>query len=144
MPGIKFHRDGSVPQSGEVFVFGSNTAGRHGKGSALLARQQFGARMGFGKGYMTGPNPGEHCYALPTKNSHLYPLSLYEISKHIRDFYFDITRTDLADKQLFITRIGCGLAGYSDNDIAPMFRNFPENCSFPDTWRPWLETKENT
>lgn len=41
--------------------------------------------------------------------------------------------------KFFVTRVGCGLAGYRDVDIAPMFKNAPANCSLPDTWKQYLE-----
>ena len=47
---MKFHEDGTLPQNGEIFVFGSNLAGRHGKGAAQIAYQKFGAKMGKGSG----------------------------------------------------------------------------------------------
>ena len=46
--GITFHPDGSIPQHGEVFVFGANLAGRHGGGAAAEAVRRFGAQMGVG------------------------------------------------------------------------------------------------
>lgn len=45
-----FHENGILPTSGEIFVFGSNLAGRHGKGAALIAAKRFGAEYGVGDG----------------------------------------------------------------------------------------------
>jgi hypothetical protein len=110
-----------------VFVFGSNHAGRHGKGAALFARQHRGAIYGQGKG-MQG-----NSYAIPTKDESLRSLSLEQIAYHVRDFLADAhSRPDL---QFEVTRIGCGLAGYTDAQIAPMFASAPPNCILPDGWR---------
>ncbi len=107
----------------EIFVFGSNTAGRHGKGAALFARQKYKAQYGVGIG-RTG-----NAYAIPTKDSQLKPLSLEEIQKHVSIFIqYAITNPNLT---FTLTCIGCGLAGYSSNDIAPMFTSAPSNVHKP-------------
>jgi hypothetical protein len=46
------------------------------------------------------------------------------------------------DTIFLVTRIGCGLAGFKDEDIAPLFRNAPHNCILPVQWRPWLKNAE--
>lgn len=109
-----------------VFVFGSNLAGRHGKGAALDAKRQHGAVQGCGVG-RTG-----NAYAIPTKDAQLKPLSLERIKVFVDDFlsYADAHPAD----QFFLTRIGCGLAGYTDHDIAPMFRMAPRNVLRPKGW----------
>ena len=110
-----------------IFVFGSNLAGRHGKGAALYARQHHGATYGQGEG-LQGDS-----YAIPTKDEHLRTLLLDRIRKHVSRFLeFAYHRQDM---QFVITRIGCGLAGYTDAQIAPMFTNAPSNCLLPDEWR---------
>lgn len=43
---MKFHTDGTLPMAGDIFVFGSNLAGRHGAGAAKVAAAQFGAKFG--------------------------------------------------------------------------------------------------
>lgn len=65
MESITFHIDGTLPTGDAIFVFGSNLAGRHGKGAALIARQRFGAVYGVGEGF-TG-----NAYAIPTKDQNL-------------------------------------------------------------------------
>lgn len=107
-----------------IFVFGSNLAGRHGKGAALYARQNHGAIYGRGKG-MQG-----NSYAIPTKDEALRRLSLEQIAYHVRDFLADAHAQP--GLQFEVTRIGCGLAGYTDADIAPMFKDAPPNCLLPD------------
>lgn len=116
---------------GEVFVFGSNLAGRHGAGAAKVAMNNFGAKYGVGKGY-TGK-----CYAIPTKDEDIETLSLIAINYHVSIFLWD---AELCPKLDFIvTKIGCGLAGYKDSDIAPMFRLAPPNCKFHKDWYKYLE-----
>ena len=93
---------------GEVFVFGSNKEGMHGGGAARIAYKEFGARWGEGVG-MTG-----RCYAIPTMDG-----SLDIIRKHVHDF----TEYAAAHPELtfLVTRIGCGIAGWRDSEIAPLF-----------------------
>lgn len=125
-----YHRDGLLPTTNVIFVFGSNLAGRHGKGAALIAKEQFGAVQGQGQG-LQGKS-----YAIPTKGPTLHILSLPTISRWASDFCeFTYDRPDL---RFFVTSVGCGLAGYTPDQIAPMFKR-AINCSFPDTWKPWLE-----
>lgn len=109
----------------EIFVFGSNLAGVHGAGAAYLAHRKFGAEWGVGEG-ITG-----NCYALPTKNKHIETLSLAEIKKSVGLLYH--TAKVLSKLHFLITEVGCGLAGYTPNDIAPLFSDFLslENVSLP-------------
>jgi len=113
-----------------IFVFGSNTAGRHGKGAALEARRVWGAKYGIGEG-LTG-----NAYAIPTKDDQLQTRSLALIQLSVQMFIDFAT----ANPQLsfFVTAIGCGLAGYQPNDIAPMFKHAPSNCELPKGWRDWV------
>ncbi|CAG0976567.1 hypothetical protein RHDC4_01621 [Rhodocyclaceae bacterium] len=134
----RFHDDGTLPSNGEVFVFGSNLAGRHGKGAAVIAKQRFGANYGVSAGYMFGGTPGAHCYAVPTKDANIRTLPLDEIEYHVSQFRKAAAESDLFGLTFFVTRIGCGLAGYKDADIAPMFAGFPDNCSFPKEWERYL------
>lgn len=110
-----------------VFVFGSNLAGRHGKGAALEARDQWGAVPGVGQG-RTG-----RCYALPTKDEALKPLSLERIRSEVMRFMLHAAEDQESD--FLVTRVGCGLAGYTEEQIAPMFRPAPDNCNLPVGWR---------
>lgn len=109
----------------EVFVFGSNLAGRHGAGAALDAKTQYGAKTGVGEG------PTGKAYAIPTKDAKLKPRSLKQIKKSV-DKFLDYAQTK--PKTLFrVTSIGCGLAGYKPSQIAPMFVGRPTNVSFFDS-----------
>lgn len=98
-----------------IFVFGSNLAGRHGAGAALIAKNQFGATYGVGFG------PQGQCYAIPTKDRNLKVLPLDEIEPYVKVFIeYAKQNPELTFK---VTKVGCGLSGYSVSDIAPMFRD---------------------
>lgn len=128
----RYHPDRTKPASGSaVWVFGSNLAGRHGKGAALEALQSFGAACGVGIG------PCGNSYAIPTKDMNLEVISLLDIRESVKTF-IDHARS-LPGTSFFVTRIGCGYAGYSDYQIAPMFRDAPTNCSFAEQWKSFLE-----
>jgi hypothetical protein len=119
--------------SGKVFVFGSNLAGRHGKGAALYARQYLGAITGQGRGPMPAVETPT-CLAIPTKDESLKILPLSFIRAEVRHFIaYAATHPDL---EFFVTRIGCGLAGYNDEDISPFFKGSPVNCELPLGWLP--------
>lgn len=110
-------------RSNEVFVFGSNRAGRHGRGAALEAVRRYGARYGLGEG-LAGQS-----YALPTKGERLEVLSLVQIGVHVGRFQaFAARRSDL---QFFVSEVGCGLAGYEPGAIAPLFEGSPSNVVLP-------------
>lgn len=110
-----------------IFVFGSNLAGRHGKGAALHARQKCGAKYGVGVG------PTGQSYAIPTKDEQIRTLPLERIAPYVTDFL--AYARDNPHLEFEVTRIGCGLAGYADAHIAPMFSGAPENCHLPAGWR---------
>lgn len=112
----------------QVFVFGSNEAGIHGAGAAKLANTKFGATWGVGVG-ITG-----NCYAIPTKNDKIKTLPLARIGVYIDSFlaYAKITPT----KEFLVTKIGCGLAGYSEEEIAGLFKGkeIPDNVIMPESF----------
>jgi len=114
-----------------IFVFGSNLAGRHGKNAALFARQNHGARYGVGIG------PTGNAYAIPTKDAKLKTLPLSIIASHVRDF-LEYARSH-PELTFEVTAIGTGLAGYSHDQIAPMFKGAPANCTLPSQWQSILE-----
>ena len=109
----------------EIFVFGSNLAGLHGAGAAKLAADKFGAEMGIGEGF-TG-----RCYAFPTKDKYIQTLPLSSIINSAEKL-FEVVRNN-SDKKFIITAVGCGLAGYTANEIAPIFERFIhlDNVSLP-------------
>jgi hypothetical protein len=110
-----------------VFVFGSNLAGRHGKGAALFARQNHGAIYGQGTG-LQGQS-----YAIPTKDENIRTLPLDRIKPYVDEFIAFATAHPEMTFQ--VTAIGCGLAGYKPAQIAPMFADAPSNCQLPDEFR---------
>lgn len=121
-------------ERGAVFVFGSNHAGRHGRGAALVAMRKYGARPGQGEG-LSGRS-----YGIPTKDRTICTLPLGRIWNHVGRFVaFARSRPDLT---FAVTRIGCGLAGWRDKDIAPMFADAPDNCELPEGWRGAALTSE--
>lgn len=128
--GLKTHRDGTVPKNGEIFVFGSNLAGRHGAGAALAAYNHFGAKHGKGIG-LQGQS-----YAIPTKDEVLRTMLLMSVKHHVTTFL--AYAKSHPNTQFFITRIGCGLAGFKDADIAPMFAPMLKNCNYPESWALYL------
>ena len=92
----------------EVFVFGSNLQGQHMGGAARLAYERFGAIWGQGEG-LQGQS-----YALPTMN-----LPLEEIARYVEEFiWFADSHPELT---FLVTRVGCGIAGFRDEQIAPLF-----------------------
>lgn len=118
-------------EDNQIFVFGSNLAGRHGKGAALIARQKFGAEYGIGVG-LTG-----RCYAIATKDEKLRQLSLDLVSNQIENFKVSARRNP--DLEFLVTRVGCGLAGFKDEVIAPLFADAPSNCVFNFEWMEYLD-----
>ena len=113
----------SLPE-GHYFVFGSNEAGRHGKGAALCAKQYFGAVYGQGHGEQG------RSYAVATKDASLRSLPLDMIAENVRVFMQHAINHP--HKQFAVSRVGCGLAGYRDEQIAPMFKGSPSNVYFLD------------
>jgi hypothetical protein len=110
-----------------IFVFGSNLAGRHGKGAALYARQQHGAVYGHGVSLQG------NSYAIPTKDEQLNTLPLEQIAGYVEQFKaFALSHPELMFQ---VTAIGCGLAGYKPQQIAPMFAGAPANCVLSEEFR---------
>ncbi len=92
----------------EMFVFGSNLAGMHGGGAARTAMRLFGAKLGQGVG-MQGQS-----YAIPTMQG-----GVETIKPYVDDFIDLATEWD--QTTFYVTRIGCGIAGFTDEEIAPLF-----------------------
>lgn len=107
-----------------IFVFGSNKAGIHGAGAAKTALEQWGAQWGKGEG-RTGM-----AYALPTKDKNIQTLCLNEVALAVERFKgYALSHPEF---MFLVTAVGCGLAGYEPEDIAPMFEDCPPNCILPD------------
>lgn len=114
-----------------VFVFGSNLAGRHGKGAALWARQHRGAVYGQGEGRQG------NAYAIPTKDAQLRTLPLADVAAGVARF-LAYARTHPAER-FQLTPIGCGLAGFAVAEIAPLFAGAPPNVELPEVFAATLE-----
>lgn len=94
----------------DIFVFGSNLAGNHAGGAARIAREKFGAIRGQGEGIQG------QSYAIPTMFG-----SVAEIKPYV-DRFIDLAR-EWDQNTFYVTRIGCGIAGFTDSQIAPLFRD---------------------
>lgn len=100
----------------QIFVFGSNLSGIHGAGGAKMAHRFFNAEWGVGVGLTGG------CYAIPTKDYNISrTLKLEEIKIYIDDFIE--TAKHFSEYDFLVTKIGCGYAGYCDNEIAILFKD---------------------
>ena len=109
----------------QVFVFGSNRAGRHGAGAAKLAHRKFGAKWGQGDGFMG------QSYGISTKDRNLGVLSVRQIEIGVdRLLRFAEAHPEL---EFLVTKIGCGLAGYSAKEIRACFAGkvIPANVALP-------------
>lgn len=114
--------------SGPVFVFGSNLAGRHGKGAALFAKRIKGAQQGIGRG-RTG-----NAYALPTKDEQLQPRTWHEIVQDLR-LFVDYAE-EHSDEWFELTPVGTGLAGHSKSLLTRELRrlHLPPNVLLSPSW----------
>jgi hypothetical protein len=111
----------------DVFVFGSNLAGRHGAGSAKAALREHGAVYGQGEGLQG------RSYAIPTKDRQLRTLSITEVAAAVRRF-IDFAKSH-PEMTFNVVKVGCGLAGFRENEMIPFFRFAPANCRLPEGWR---------
>lgn len=120
----------------EVFVFGANEAGIHGAGAALFAKQRFGARNGVLG--LCGRS-----YALPTKDKEIKTLPLSKIQQYVNEFIFFARRNP--ELKFYVTKIGCGLAGISIENIAKMFKIhvIPDNVYLPKEFWDYIEGTNN-
>lgn len=116
-------------EPGQIFVFGSNLMGHHGGGAARLAMSRFGAVWGVGVG-LQGQS-----YAIPTMHG-----GVDKIKPYVDQF---IVMAKLLPQMTFwVTRIGCGIAGFTDEEIAPLFVGAlqVDNIMLPETFVKILET----
>lgn len=110
----------------DIFVFGSNLAGRHGAGAALYATKKHGAVYGQGVG-LQGTS-----YGIPTKDEKIETMPIDVIKAYVDEFI--AFATDHPSLTFYVTPIGCGLAGYTRSEIRPLFADVPMNCRFAETW----------
>jgi hypothetical protein len=108
----------------EIFVFGSNLQGEHRGGAAWIANTDFGAEWGVGVG-RTG-----QCYAIPTMHG-----GVEEIRPYVDDFIKYAKQNP--GLVFLVTRIGCGIAGFTDEQMAPLFANAKDlpNVALAEQWR---------
>ena len=92
----------------DIFVFGSNLEGIHAGGAARVAYERFGAVMGQGVG------PQGQSYAIPTMQGGVETIKPYV------DEFVRLAR-EWDQNTFYVTRIGCGIAGFTDEEIAPLF-----------------------
>ena len=111
----------------EIFVFGSNLAGRHGAGAAKQAHDFFGAEYGVGEG-LTG-----QCYAFPTLDGQLRRLPIAALEDS-RDRLYRCCNAN-PDKRFLLTKVGCGMAGYPEDTMRGLFTDPPANLILPEDWR---------
>ena len=102
----------NVLEPNEIFVFGSNIQGMHMGGAARVAYSKFGAEWGNGEG-LQGQS-----YALPTMEG------IESTEAAVR--HFTICAKEHPELKFFVTPVGCGIAGYAPEDIAPMFKDAAE------------------
>lgn len=117
----------------QYFVFGSNTQGRHGKGSALVARQKFGAIYGQAEGFQG------QSYAIITKDLSVKPyrqIAILDITTAISQLYY--RAKEMPESEFFIAYAGTGtnLNGYTPKQMAYMFAHdkIPENIVFEEAF----------
>lgn len=97
----------------EIFVFGSNLLGRHGAGAADLAYRKYGAVTGIGVG------PAGKSFAIPTKGVDIETLPIEQV-KYFVDYFLRVAER-CPKRHFLVTKIGCGLAGFKVEEIAPLF-----------------------
>jgi len=130
-----------LPENG-IFVFGSNTQGRHGKGSALVARQKFGAIYGQAKG-LQGKS-----FAIITKDLTKYKhpsIKEIEIEVQISDLYYYAILHPELDFYIVYSGNGNNLNAYTPQQMAKMFNyvQIPENIVFEEEFAKLIENEQN-
>jgi hypothetical protein len=113
----------------QVFVFGSNLAGNHIGGAAKQAREQFGAKEGIGEG-LTG-----QCYAFPTLGKNMERRTDHQLRMSALKLFACAMVN--RDKDFLLTKVGCGIAGYSEEYMMSIFRSKekrPKNIFLPEDW----------
>lgn len=111
----------------EIFVFGSNLEGEHMGGAARFASEKFGAEWGVGDG------PTGQCYAIPTMHG-----GLEDIRPYAEKFIAYAKAHPM--NRFLLTRVGCGIAGFKDSDMAQLFEDVLDipNIAYPRQWLPYM------
>lgn len=110
----------------EVFVFGSNLNGNHAGGAAKLAQEKFGAIPGIGEGFMG------QSYAFPTLDKNMDKASNRSIKKSATRLFASAKNNP--NHMFLLTKVGCGIAGFEESEIAKFFKKMPENIIKPLNW----------
>ncbi|MEE0992174.1 MAG: hypothetical protein UH542_04275 [Bacteroidales bacterium] len=111
----------------EIFVFGSNMEGKHMGGAARVAYEMFGAEWGVGDG------PTGRCYAISTMHG-----GIEDIQPYAEKFIAYAKVHPM--KRFLLTRVGCGIAGFKDSDMAQLFKDALDvpNITYPRQWLPYM------
>lgn len=129
LPNAMVYKPGSREwqTTNSVYVFNSDLAGRHTRGTALIALREHGAVYGVAVG-LRGRS-----YAIPVRDEQGDPLPLTVITRYVQAFLrFASNHRDLT---FYVTRIGCESGVYSEREMAPLFAQAPPNCHLPRRWR---------
>ena len=110
----------------QIFVFGSNIAGKHMGGAALYAKEHFGALEGFGRGWYG------QSYAFPTLDENFQKRDRIRLES-TRDHLYKVAKNN-PDKEFLMTAVGTGIAGYSHKYMKSLFVNAPKNVILPLEW----------
>lgn len=123
-------------EKNQIFVFGSNELGLHGAGAANYAYKHFGAILNQGFG-MSG-----NSFAIPTKDWEIRTLPLDVIEFYV-DRFGAFTNRYIGKWKFMVTKIGCGLAGHTVEQIAPMFKKYRDqkNIWLPQDFHDFLDGK---
>ena len=118
----KFDKNGFIEEldEGEIFVFGSNGFGAHNGGAAATAVNKFGAIYGQAEG-LQGQS-----YAINTMDG-------FEVMAEQVERFIKFAR-EHPELTFYVTEIGCGIAGYSPEEVAPLFAGVPKNVVLPETF----------
>ena len=118
----KHNENGYISEldNGEIFVFGSNGYGAHVGGAAAIAAAKFGAIDGQAEG-LQGQS-----YAINTMDG-------FEVMKDQVERFVEFARKH-PELKFLVTEIGCGIAGYTPEQVAPLFNNSPENVVLPESF----------
>lgn len=118
----KYDENGFIEEldEGEIFVFGSNGSGAHLGGAAATAVAKFGAVYGQAEG-LQGQS-----YAINTMDG-------FEVMAEQVERFIEFAR-EHSESTFYVTEIGCGIAGYSPEEVAPLFKDVPGNVILPEAF----------
>jgi len=123
------------------FVFGSNELGQHGGGAAGVAWREYGARYAGHGGAGQGFGPQGNCFGIPTCsktcNQPDHDIEYDKLKYYIQCFLL-WARLQMGRRQFKVTQIGCGLAGWKSEEVAPLFNDAPPNCFYDTAWHEFL------